>query len=100
MHLQPAFCQSCRARICARCGALIPDGRLQVLPTTVVCARCSEALGGEEQRGVILEHGGKAQSLKKNYTGIKVTRRRRDVARHLPDDPPEHCPRCRDNPES
>ena len=97
---QPAYCQSCRARICARCGERIPDGRVQALPNTVVCARCSEALGGEEQRGVILEHGGKAQSLKKNYTGIKVTRRQRDVARHLPDDPPERCPRCRETSQS
>jgi hypothetical protein len=94
--LQPAFCLSCRARICARCGSELPAGRVQALPSTMLCARCSEELGGEEARGAVLQHGGKAQSLKKNYTGVKVTRQRRDLARLLPADPPERCPRCRE----
>ena len=98
MRLQPAFCLSCRDQICARCGEPIPAARIRTLPNTVVCAACSEALGGEEVRGVILEHGGKAQSLKKNYTGIKVTRHRRNLGRLLPADPPERCPRCREQP--
>ncbi len=100
MQLQPAFCQRCRTRICARCGDPIPAARVQALPRTVVCARCSGDLGGEEVRGVTLEHGGKASSLKKNYTGVKIVRRRRDLGRLLPPDPPERCPRCREEPPS
>jgi hypothetical protein len=35
-------------RRCAECNALIPQERLEVLPETTVCVRCSEAYSDDD----------------------------------------------------
>ena len=36
-----------KTRPCERCGVLIPAERIEALPETRVCVKCSEAIGGE-----------------------------------------------------
>ncbi len=68
-----------QTRLCARCGAPIPPGRLAALPETRLCLRCSEAIGGDFEVSVVQENLGKAGSLKKNYGGISIRKRRREI---------------------
>jgi hypothetical protein len=56
--------------LCARCGEPIPPKRLEIMPKTVVCVSCSEAIGGEESLEVTLGSTGKQGSLK--LTGQKL----------------------------
>jgi len=34
-------------RLCERCNAEIPAERIEALPDTVICMKCSKAIGGE-----------------------------------------------------
>jgi reverse gyrase len=70
---------SVTARPCARCGGEIPEERIEALPETRICVACSREIGGEFEVRVIWEHLGKAGSLKKNYGGISVEKRRKRV---------------------
>jgi hypothetical protein len=58
---------------CKRCKAEIDPERLEVLPETEICTKCSKAIGGEVKLYVGLENSGKAGSLKKNYGGVNLT---------------------------
>jgi hypothetical protein len=66
-----------KIRICDRCGAEIPSARLEALPDTRICVQCSREVGGEYEVRVVSENVGKAGSLKKNYGGFSVRKRRR-----------------------
>ncbi len=68
-------------RSCARCGATIPAGRLKALPETRLCIRCSEEVGGDFEVSVVPENLGKAGSLKKNYGGFHISKKRRKIER-------------------
>jgi hypothetical protein len=68
-------------RYCERCGGEIPEERVEALPETRVCVKCSEAMGGEFEVHVVKENLGKAGSLKKNYGGITVRRVRKPIRR-------------------
>ncbi|HZT81856.1 MAG TPA: TraR/DksA C4-type zinc finger protein [Gemmataceae bacterium] len=68
-----------KVRPCRRCGAAIPPERLEALPDTTICVKCSEAVGGEFEVTVVPEDLGKGGSLKKNYGGWTVRRRRRSI---------------------
>jgi hypothetical protein len=66
------------ARCCERCGVAIPAERMEALPETRVCVKCSQAIGGEFEMRIVPENLGKSGSLKKNYgswTIQKVCRR-------------------------
>jgi len=55
---------------CVRCGKTIPQERLEALPETRVCVKCSQAVGGEFKVYIVREKTSKEGSLKKNYGGV------------------------------
>jgi Prokaryotic dksA/traR C4-type zinc finger len=64
---------------CERCGAPIPERRMEVLPYTRLCIECSEAIGGDFKTYVIPVNTGKPGSLKKNYGSWAVKRKLRRI---------------------
>jgi Prokaryotic dksA/traR C4-type zinc finger len=68
-----------KTRPCQRCRAEIPAARIAVLPETRLCIECSEEVGSDFEVSVSAESIGKAGSLKKNYGGINVRKRRRPI---------------------
>jgi len=64
---------------CSRCGAEIPLERLQVIPDTAVCVKCSQKIGGEFELKVRVGGTGKAGSLKITGQEVSVTRQRRPL---------------------
>ena len=70
---------SSEEKACERCGEPIPARRLQVLPETRLCLKCSEEIGGDFKTVVISENTGKPGSLKKNYGSWKVKRLLRTI---------------------
>lgn len=67
------------SRPCERCGELIPPERIEVLPDTRLCVKCSQAVGGEFELSYVPENLAKAGSLKKNYGSITVKKTRKPV---------------------
>jgi len=72
---------SLNPRPCERCGNLIPLERLEALPETRVCVRCSQTIGGEFVVSIVPENLAKTGSLKKNYGGYTVQKRRKRIQR-------------------
>ncbi len=70
---------SIKPRPCQRCNAEIPLERLEALPETRLCIRCSQDLGGEFRMTVVPDNLAKAGSLKKNYGSYTVKKTRRPV---------------------
>lgn len=68
-----------KARPCQRCGAEIPAERIECLPETRVCVRCSEEIGGEFEVFARHVNTGKEGSLKKNYGSVRVVKRRKPI---------------------
>jgi DksA/TraR C4-type zinc finger protein len=68
-----------KQRGCARCRGEIPAERLAILPETRLCVACSKAVGGEFDITIVTENLAKAGSLKKNYGGVSVRKRRRPI---------------------
>lgn len=68
-----------KQRRCQRCQAEIPAERLEALPETRVCVACSKAIGGEFEIVAVQENIGKSGSLKKNYGGVTIRKRRRRI---------------------
>lgn len=58
---------------CKRCKEEIPVERLEVLPDTEVCTKCSKAIGGEVKIFTSMDSTGKSGSMKKNYGGVSFT---------------------------
>lgn len=71
-------------RMCKRCGEEIPAERLEALPETWLCVNCSRAVGGEVEMIAKQVQTNKKGSLKKNYGGIEIVKRRKE----LPPNPP------------
>ena len=59
------------------CGAEIPPERLEVIPDTLVCVKCSKKMGGEFELQVRVGGTGKAGSLKITGQDVSVKRQRR-----------------------
>lgn len=68
-----------QTRPCVRCKAAIPAERIEALPETRLCIACSQAVGGDFETAVVTENLGKAGSLKKNYGGVRLKKRRRKI---------------------
>ena len=68
-----------KLRLCHRCRERIPEVRLEALPDTWLCIRCSREIGGDYEIRISDENIGKAGSLKKSYGGINVRKRRRRI---------------------
>jgi DNA-directed RNA polymerase subunit RPC12/RpoP len=64
---------------CARCGAEIPAERIEALPDTRVCIRCSQEMGGEFDVYVVPERTSKDGSLKKNYGSYSSQKVRKPI---------------------
>ena len=64
---------------CRVCGAEIPKARLEAIPDTLVCVRCSEKIGGEFELEVNISGTGKAGSLKKTGETVDVKRKRKPL---------------------
>jgi reverse gyrase len=70
-----------RTRPCARCGGEIAAERIEVLPETRLCLKCSEEVGGEFEVTITPENLAKAGSMKKNYGSFAVKKSRKPVRR-------------------
>jgi hypothetical protein len=67
------------ARSCQRCGTEIPAERIEIIPDTRLCVKCSEAVGGEFEIQAVPDNLAKAGSLKKNYGSWTVQKRRKRI---------------------
>ncbi len=70
---------STKPRPCEICGQLIDPERLEVLPETRLCtehARQIQNLGGEFRIVTSQERTSKPGSLKRNYGGVNIEKRR------------------------
>ena len=65
------------AKYCRRCDAEIPAGRLEAIPDTLVCVKCSEEIGGEFEIKVTVSGTAKAGSLKVTGQQVAVQRQRK-----------------------
>jgi len=72
---------SAKTRFCERCGVAIPAERVEALPDTRICVKCSEEIGGEYETRVVTSSLGKAGSLKKNYGDATLRKRRKIITR-------------------
>ena len=70
-----------RTRPCQRCGQEIPAERIEVLPDTRLCLKCSQDMGGEFELTITPENLAKAGSLKKNYGSFAVKKTRKPIPR-------------------
>jgi ribosomal protein L37AE/L43A len=68
-----------KARPCVRCGVEIPVERIEALPETWLCIKCSQTVGGDFEVFVTQTSLGKTGSLKKNYGDYSVKKRRRRI---------------------
>ncbi|HUJ62368.1 MAG TPA: TraR/DksA C4-type zinc finger protein [Kofleriaceae bacterium] len=66
-------------RTCEVCGAAIPPARVKAIPGTWLCIECSEEVGGDFVYIAKQENLGKAGSLKLNYGGVSITKKRRTI---------------------
>ncbi len=66
-------------KYCRICGVEIPKERLEVIPETLVCVKCSEKIGGEFELKITVGSTGKAGSLKKTGQELSVKLRPRDL---------------------
>lgn len=67
------------ARSCARCGKPIPAERIEAVPETMVCVKCSQDMGGEFDVYATAERTSKEGSLKKNYGGYSMKKVRKPI---------------------
>jgi RNA polymerase-binding transcription factor DksA len=64
-------------RHCKLCDTEIPAARLEALPDTQVCMKCSEKIGGEWDMVAVPGSINKATSIKKNYGSFYLVKTRR-----------------------
>jgi hypothetical protein len=70
-----------QGRPCERCGEIIPPERVEAIPETRLCVKCSQEVGGEFDLIVKTENLSKSGSMKKNYGSFDVQKVRRPVRR-------------------
>ncbi|MCW8133990.1 MAG: hypothetical protein KIS92_26830 [Planctomycetota bacterium] len=66
-------------RLCERCKAAIPPERVEALPDTYLCTTCSKAVGGDFEVTVVPDNMSKGGSIKKNYGGWSIQKKRRTI---------------------
>jgi hypothetical protein len=66
-------------RRCRICGIEIPKERLEAIPVTLVCVKCSEKIGGEFRLSVTVGSTGKVGSLKKTGQELSVEVKAREL---------------------
>jgi hypothetical protein len=70
-----------QGRPCERCKQMIPPERIEAMPDTRLCVKCSQEVGGEFQLMVTPENLSKSGSLKKNYGSFEVKKVRKTTKR-------------------
>ncbi len=70
---------SVRERGCERCNGPIGLERLEALPETRLCLKCSEEVGSDFKVSVSPENLAKTNSLKKNWGGVNIHKKRRRI---------------------
>ena len=68
-----------KRRWCSRCKTEIPAERIEALPEARLCIKCSEEVGGEFEVTFTQENLSKPGSLKKNYGGVTLQKKRRPI---------------------
>ena len=68
-----------KPRPCKRWQAEISAERVEAIPGTQFCVKCSSEVGGDFAYSFANENIGKAGSLKKNYCSINLSKSRRKV---------------------
>lgn len=71
-------------RNCEMCNAVIPPARVKALPGTWLCIECSQEVGSDFVLVATQENLGKAGSLKLNYGGVSIKRKRRTLKPKTP----------------
>lgn len=66
-------------RLCERCKAVIPPERVEALPDTFLCTKCSQTVGGDFEITVVPDNMSKSGSIKKNYGGWTLQKKRRTI---------------------
>jgi len=66
-------------RACERCDAPIPPARVKAMPGTWLCIECSEEVGGDFVLIAKQANLAKEGSMKKNYGGISIEKKRRVI---------------------
>lgn len=64
---------------CQRCHEEIPAERLEALPDTSICVKCSRDIGGEFVVQAVPHNIGKQGSLKKNYGDWTIVKHRKRI---------------------
>jgi hypothetical protein len=72
------------ARTCERCDAEIPPARVKALPGTWLCIACSQEVGGDFVYTATQQNLGKAGSMKLNYGGVSIQKKRRAIQKKEP----------------
>ena len=75
----PAKPQTEEQRNCEMCNAIIPPARVKALPGTWLCIECSQEVGGDFVYIAVQENLRKAGSLKLNYGGVSIKKKRRTL---------------------
>ena len=68
-----------KTRLCERCKAEIPAERIEAVPSSRICVKCSQATGGDTTISAADENLAKKESLKKNYGAVSVRVVRKDA---------------------
>ena len=68
-----------RSRGCERCKGPISPERLEAMPETRLCLKCSEEVGSDFKLSASNENLAKTNSLKKNYGGVNIQKKRRRI---------------------
>jgi hypothetical protein len=66
-------------RLCERCDVEIPAARVKALPGTWLCIECSREVGGDFEYTATQQNLGKAGSLKLNYGGVSIQKKRKKI---------------------
>src|SRR5262249_5167756 len=79
-HTNGATRMASKSRPCQRCNQMIPLGRLEALPETRLCLKCSQEVGGDFDRTVVVRrHKAKPGSFKPGSTEVDVVKRRKRI---------------------
>jgi reverse gyrase len=68
-----------RQRGCQRCKGPISPDRLEALPQTRLCLKCSNEVGSDFKVSLSAENLAKTNSLKKNWGGVNIQKKRRRI---------------------
>lgn len=68
-----------KSQFCTRCKREISAERLEAIPETRLCVKCSQYTGGDTTINAADENLAKKESLKKNYGSVSVRVVRKEI---------------------